>query len=80
MDLIDQMVASQWRRHRIWVMQTAALDLKMDQQDAEIAPKFHQIDQASRVTVAFITLANDESRSTSCCATKPLSPGCTKVP
>jgi len=28
MDLIDQMVAAQWRLRRIWRMQTAALDLK----------------------------------------------------
>ena len=60
MDLVDQMVASQWRLRRIWMMQTAALDLKMDQQDAEIAIKFKQIDQATRLTVAFTTLANDE--------------------
>ena len=60
MDLVDQMVASQWRLRRIWIMQTAALDLKMDQQDAEIAIKFKQIDQATRLTVAFTTLANDE--------------------
>jgi hypothetical protein len=60
MDLIDQMVASQWRLRRIWFMQTAALDLKMDQQDAEIAKKFHQIDQPTRLTVAFTTLANEE--------------------
>ena len=38
MDLIDQMVAAQWRLRRIWRMQTAALDLKMDQQEAE-SPK-----------------------------------------
>ncbi len=60
MDLIDQMVASQWRLRRIWIMQTAALDLKMDQQEPEIAKTFHQIDQATRVTVAFTSLANDE--------------------
>jgi hypothetical protein len=60
MDLIDQMVASQWRLRRIWIMQTAALDLKMDQQDAEIAKTFHQIDQATRLTVAFTALANGE--------------------
>ena len=60
MDLIDQMVASQWRLRRIWIMQTAALDLKMDQQEPEIAKKFNQIDQATRLTVAFTTLANDE--------------------
>jgi hypothetical protein len=60
MDLIDQMVASQWRLRRIWIMQTAALDLKMDQQEAEIKKKFQQIDQATRVTVAFTALAKDE--------------------
>ncbi len=60
MDLIDQMAASQRRLRRIWIMQTAALDLKMDQQDAEIGKTFNQIDQATRVTVAFTTLANDE--------------------
>ena len=46
MDLIDQMAASQRRLRRIWIMQTAALDLKMD--------------QATRTTVAFTALANDE--------------------
>src|ERR1700682_4542193 len=51
MDLIDQMVSAQWRLRRIWRMQTAALDLKMDQQEAEIAKSFKQIDQTTRVTV-----------------------------
>jgi hypothetical protein len=59
-DLIDQMVAAQWRLRRIWSMQTAALDLKMDQQEAEIAEKFTSIDQPTRATVAFTTLANEE--------------------
>jgi hypothetical protein len=60
MDLIDQMVAAQWRLRRIWRIQTAALDLKMDRQEAEIAKNFQQIDQCTRVTVAFTTLANEE--------------------
>ena len=60
MDLIDQMVSAQWRLRRIWRMQTAALDLKMDQQEAEIAKAFKQIDQATRTTVAFTALANEE--------------------
>jgi len=59
MDLIDQMVAAQWRLRRIWRMQTAALDLKMDQQEAELAKKFQQIDQPTRLTVAFEALANE---------------------
>jgi hypothetical protein len=60
MDLIDQMAAAQWRLRRIWFMQTAALDLKMDQQEAEIKQKFHQIDQPTRLTHAFTTMANEE--------------------
>jgi len=59
MDLIDQMVAAQWRLRRIWRMQTAALDLKMDQQEADLTKKFQQIDQPTRLTVAFEALANE---------------------
>ena len=59
MDLIDQMVSAQWRLRRIWRMQTAALDLKMDQQEAEIAKAFNQIDQPTRTTVAFTAMANE---------------------
>src|SRR4051812_677189 len=61
MDLIDQMVAAQWRLRRLWRMQTAALDLKMDQQEGEIAHKFKQIDQATRTTVAFTALADEHN-------------------
>ena len=60
MDLVDQMVAAQWRLRRIWRMQTAALDLKMDQQEIEIAKTFQQIDQTTRTTVAFTAMANEE--------------------
>ena len=60
MDLVDQMVSAQWRLRRIWRMQTAALDLKMDQQESEIAKTFNQIDQTTRVTLAFTALANEE--------------------
>ena len=60
MDLVGQMVSAQWRIRRIWRMQTAALDLKMDQQEAEIAKAFNQIDPTTRVTVAFTAMANDE--------------------
>ena len=59
MDLIDQMVAAQWRL-RSWRMQTAALDLKIFQQEAEIAKAFKQIDQPTRATVAFTAMANEE--------------------
>ncbi len=60
MDLVDQMIASQWRLRRIWFIQTAALDLKMDKQDSEIAKAFNKIDQPTRLTLAFSALANEE--------------------
>ena len=60
MDLVDQMIASQWRLRRVWRMQTAALDLKMDQQEVEIAKIFNQIDQTTRAAIAFTALANEE--------------------
>ena len=53
MDLIDRMATAQWRLRRIWRMQSAALDLKMD--------------QTTRATVAFTALANEGEPSTSSC-------------
>lgn len=60
MDLIDDMVSARWRLHRIWIMQTAAFDLKMDQMEAEVAEKFTSIDQPTRTVVAFSNMANNE--------------------
>jgi hypothetical protein len=41
-------------------MQTAAFDLKMDQQQDEIKHRFDGIDEPTRLTYAFITAANEE--------------------
>jgi hypothetical protein len=60
MDLVDDMVTARWRLRRIWIMQTAAFDLKMDQMEAEIAEKFTSIDQPTRTVVAFSSMANNE--------------------
>src|SRR4051794_40472464 len=48
MDLIDQMVSAQWRLRRIWTLETAAFDFKMDEQHEEVERKFRRIDQATR--------------------------------
>src|SRR3981081_4466397 len=29
-DLVDEMVAAKWRQHRIWKIETAAYDMKME--------------------------------------------------
>jgi hypothetical protein len=60
MDLVNDMVTSRWRLRRIWSMQTAAFDLKMDQMELEIAEKFTSIDQPTRTVVAFSSMANNE--------------------
>ena len=59
-DLVDQIAAAQWRLRRIWSMQTAAFDLKMDQQRDEIKLRFDGIDEPTRLTYAFIAAANEE--------------------
>lgn len=59
MDLIDQMVAAQWRLRRMWRMQTTALDVKVDQQQEWLAKTYDQITAAERDTIAFTSLAND---------------------
>jgi hypothetical protein len=41
-------------------METTALDLKMDQQEAAIAKSFKQIDPTTRLIVAFTAMANDD--------------------
>jgi len=58
-DLVDQMVAAQWRLRRIWRMQTATLDLKMGQQEEWIAKTFDRINETERTTIAFKSMAND---------------------
>ena len=59
MDLIDDMVSARWRLRRIASMQTAALDLQMDKDEKEVSQKFQQIDQPTRLLVAFDHLSND---------------------
>src|SRR6185295_3154635 len=59
MDLVDDMVNARWRLRRIAVMQTAALDLQMDKDEKELSHTFSQIDQPTRLVVAFGKLSNE---------------------
>src|SRR3981081_2605014 len=34
MDLVEEMVAAKWRQRRMWGVETAAYDLRMEQQEA----------------------------------------------
>ena len=60
LDLITEMVAARWRLRRIWIIQTAAIDLQMDRMEPEIAEQFQVITQPTRLSLAFTTLANQE--------------------
>ena len=61
MDLVDDMVGARWRLRRIVIMQTAAFDLQMDKDEDEVKKRFQQIDQPTRLVVAFGNLSNNES-------------------
>jgi hypothetical protein len=60
MDLVDDMVGARWRLRRIVIMQTAAFDLQMDKDEVEIKKHFQQIDQPTRLVVAFGNLSKNE--------------------
>jgi len=59
MDLVDDMVNARWRLRRIAIMQTAAFDLQMDKDEAELKKGFQQIDEPTRLVVAFGKLSNE---------------------
>jgi hypothetical protein len=60
MELIEDLVAARWRLQRVRLMQAAALDLEMDRQADEVEASFVNIDEPTRVTLAFTKLANTE--------------------
>ncbi len=60
LELVTEMVAARWRLRRVWLIQTAALDLQMDRMAVEIAEQFTVITQPTRLSLAFTTLANQE--------------------
>ncbi|MEO8052737.1 MAG: hypothetical protein ABI833_20195 [Acidobacteriota bacterium] len=60
LELVTEMVAARWRLRRVWLIQTAALDLQMDRMEPEIAEQFEVITQPTRLSLAFTTMANSE--------------------
>ena len=51
--LLEEMVAAQWRRQRVWMIETATLDFAMDAKEAEYAKIFKHIDQPTRLALAY---------------------------
>ena len=64
MDAVSDLAASRWRLRRIWNIETAAIDLAMDRQAAELAKEIPNVDEPTRIACAFQKLA-DESRTLS---------------
>ena len=54
------MVAARWRLRRIWLIQTATLEYQMDKMEEELSGKFTLLTEATRLSLAFTTLANQE--------------------
>ena len=60
LELVTDMVAARWRLRRVWLIQTATLDLQMDRMEPEIAAQFQVITEPTRLSLAFTTLANEQ--------------------
>ena len=60
LELVTEMVAARWRLRRVWLIQTAAIDLQMDRMAPEIAQQFKVITHPTRLSLAFTTMANEE--------------------
>ena len=60
--LVEQLVAARWRMERVWALETALLDIEMEEQRESIEKKFESIDEIARTALAFRALC-DGSRS-----------------
>jgi hypothetical protein len=60
--LVEQLVAACWRTQRTWALETALLDLEMEEQREGIEKKFEAIDEEARTALAFRALC-DGSRA-----------------
>ena len=55
-DLLDEMVAARWRQCRGWGVETAMIDLKMDQQEKALEARFKRLDEATRTAIAYTSI------------------------
>ena len=58
-DLVRQMAHAQFTLERLWLMESAALDLEMERMDAELKRAYTKIDPPTVQTLAFSALAKD---------------------
>ncbi len=58
--LVEEMVSARWRQQRIWMIQSAALDLQMDRDEQPIQETMLKCSEPTRISIAFSNLANNE--------------------
>jgi hypothetical protein len=64
MDLVEEMVAAKWRQRRMWAIETAAYDLRMELQETKVAVDFINIHAAGRQCIAIDSLINESKTVT----------------
>ena len=64
MNLVKEMVAATWRQQRMWKVETAAYDLKMEKQEKEVEKEFLEIDAAGRQSIAINALIEESKAVT----------------
>jgi hypothetical protein len=57
-NLVDQMIAADWRLRRTWQNETAAIDLQMDRDAPALKKEFKELDGAVRSAVALTHMAD----------------------
>src|SRR6185369_16952042 len=60
MGFVNEMVAARWRQQRLWMIQTAGIDLEMDRQQQPIEETMLDCTKQTRVSLAFDGIAKME--------------------
>jgi len=60
MNLVNEMVAARWRQQRIWLIQTAAIELQMELHEEQPDNPNAGVGEAYRISLAFTAMANNE--------------------
>ena len=64
--LVDELVACRWRMNRMASLEAAALDHKMDCQQADIEESFESIDPSTRAVIALQSLTDTSNVLATC--------------
>ena len=62
-ELLLEMVAARWRLRRVWSIETAMIDVEMDDQEDNLAKDRGDVDEVVRIALAFKSLAEGKGLS-----------------